>query len=107
LTRVVEMMLESGDKVLVEVDTIPGVDRAGTRAEKAVDIAAHTLDKGLEQVAPIMNAVVNRLRDTPEPPDRVTLQFGLKVSGELGLIIGKSAAEANFTITAEWSGPAR
>ena len=103
MTRVVEMMLESGDKVLVEVDTIPGVDRAGTRAEKAVDVVAHTLEQGLEQVGPIMTAVVHRLRDNPTPPDKVTLQFGLKVSGELGLIIGKSAAEANFTITAEWN----
>ncbi|MEV4310637.1 CU044_2847 family protein [Actinocrispum sp. NPDC049592] len=99
------MTLESGDKVLVEVDTIPGVDRASTRADKAIDVATHTLDKGLEQVAPVMNAVVNRLRDTPTPPDKVTLQFGLKVSGELGLIIGKSSAEANFTITAEWNAP--
>ena len=99
------MTLESGDKVLVEVDAIPGVNRAGTRTAKAVDVAAHTFDKGLEQVGPVMNAVVHRLRNTSTPPDKVTLQFGLKVSGELGLIIGKSSAEANFTITAEWNAP--
>jgi hypothetical protein len=98
------MALDSGEKVLVEVEAIPGVDRV-SRADRAIDVATQTLDRGLEQVGPLMNAVVTRMRATDTPPDKVTLQLGLKVSGELGLIIGKSAAEANFTITAEWSAP--
>jgi hypothetical protein len=98
------MTLDSGDKVLMEVEVTPGVDRVG-RADHAIDVATQSLDKGLEQVGPLMNAVVQRMRSTATPPDKVTLQLGLKVSAELGLIIGKSAAEANFTITAEWSAP--
>jgi NTP-dependent ternary system trypsin peptidase co-occuring protein len=39
---------------------------------------------------------VRQLRDMGDPPAKVTLQFGLKVSGELGLIIGKTAAEAKL-----------
>jgi NTP-dependent ternary system trypsin peptidase co-occuring protein len=102
VSHIVEMPLESGEKILVEVEPVPGVGRA-SRGDHAVEVAKHTLEKGLDQLGPLMNAVVRQLRGIDDPPEKVTLQFGLKVSGELGLIIGKTAAEANFTISAEWT----
>jgi hypothetical protein len=97
-----EMSLESGEKILVEIDPVPGIDRVG-RADRVVEAAKDTLEKGLDQIGPVMNAVVKRFKALESPPDKVSLQFGLKVSGELGLVIGKTATEANFTITAEWT----
>jgi inner membrane protein involved in colicin E2 resistance len=35
-------------------------------------------------------------------PDKIELEFGLKVSGEGNIYVVKSAAEASLKITAEW-----
>lgn len=99
--RVVEVPLETGERVLVEVSESPGVDRVG-RADRVVETAKQTLEEGLDRVQPVIGAVVRRFRDMVDPPDKVTLQFGLKATGELGLVIGKATTEANFTISAEW-----
>lgn len=101
MLRVVEVSLDSGDRVLVEVAEAPGVDRVG-RGERAVDIAKQTLEEGLGKVQPVIQAMVRQFRDMPDPPDKVTLQFGMKATGEFGFVIGKAATEANFTVSAEW-----
>lgn len=101
MVRIVEVPLETGERVLVEVGESAGVDRVG-RTERVIETAKQTLEEGLDRVQPVIGAVVRRFRDMADPPDKVTLQFGLKATGELGLVIGKATTEANFTISAEW-----
>ena len=31
------------------------------------------------------------------------MEFGIKVTGEAGVVVAKAATEANFTVSAEWS----
>ncbi|MBO0869993.1 MAG: hypothetical protein J2P15_15650 [Micromonosporaceae bacterium] len=67
---------------------------------------------------PAANDVVGRVRDAVEPavraaqvvldrvreaaPDRVTVKFGLKVSGRVDWLVAKAATEGNFEVTLTW-----
>jgi hypothetical protein len=103
VATVVEMPLEDGNTVLVEVsDDEQRLQRVG-RVGTVVRDTAETLEEALRRVKPAVTAVLNQTRDLVTPPDKVKLEFGVKFTAEAGVVIAKAATEANFKLTLEWT----
>jgi hypothetical protein len=50
----------------------------------------------------VLNAVKTGMKELP--PDKVTLQFGLQIGGQVGIpLVTTGAAQANVNVTVEWS----
>ncbi|MCX4529865.1 CU044_2847 family protein [Streptomyces sp. NBC_01551] len=102
MPELIEMHLDEGGSVWVEVsDGLPVIDRVG-RGEDALRSTARTLQDALSRVRPAVDAVVDQLRSAALPPDEVNVQFGIKITAEAGAVIAKAATEANFTVSATW-----
>ena len=99
-----EMPLRDGGSVFVDVDESPrgGVTRGGRREDFIVE-AGQTLEDALDRVTPAFRALVDRLRALAERPDEITVDFGLRLSSEVGAIIAKTGGEANFAISLKWT----
>lgn len=103
MTTVVEMPLEDGSMILVEVsDDEQRLQRVG-RIGSVVRDSAETLDQALRRVKPVVTTVLNQIRDLATPPDTVKVEFGVKLTAEAGVVIAKAATEANFKLTLEWT----
>ena len=107
MAHVAEMTLDDGQVViLVVASTGPaGTQRVG-RARGPVTGAAETLQQALARVRPALGAVVDGVRSLPEPPEKVTVEFGITLSADVGVVVARGTTEANFTVTMEWPGPA-
>ncbi|WP_234380096.1 CU044_2847 family protein [Streptomyces sp. CMB-StM0423] len=93
---------EGAGSVRVEADEeADGIVRAARPGEVAAS-AGRTLQDALDGIRPVAAAVHERLRALPAAPDRVTVEFGVKLSAEAGVIVARGTAEANFTVTLEW-----
>ncbi|MFG3342426.1 CU044_2847 family protein [Glycomyces sp. NPDC048151] len=102
-TRIVTMPLESGGSVDIEItDNSEAFIEPVGRVADATATTVRTLRKAFSEITPAVEEVVEQLRGTPSKPDRIAIQFGVKITGETTAILAKAAAEANFTITAEW-----
>ncbi|TKA00510.1 CU044_2847 family protein [Actinacidiphila oryziradicis] len=101
------VLVEGGETLHVEVDGhgADGWTRAG-RTHDAVEAAGRTLQEVLAPMRPAMQAVVGQLRGGIAPPDRISLEFGIKFSAEAGVVVARTATEANFTVSVEWNRPA-
>ncbi|KUM79533.1 hypothetical protein AQI70_09225 [Streptomyces curacoi] len=99
-----EMLLDSGDRVLVQVSGARpgGVDRVG-RGDRVVVGAAQTLQQALARTRPALSAVMETARSLTEPPSAVTVEFGISLSAEVGVVIARGTTEANFTVSMEWA----
>jgi hypothetical protein len=103
VATVVEMSLEDGSSILVEVaDDEQRLERVG-RLSSVVRDTAETLDEALRRVKPAVTTVLNQLRDLATPPDKVKIEFGVKLTAEAGVVIAKAATEANFKLSLEWT----
>lgn len=94
-----------GGFVLVEADRadVPsdeGLTLATPEPGKAVATASTTLSESLERIKPVVNAVKDKLEAAA--PDHLTVEFGIKLGGETGVILAKGTAEVNFAITMTW-----
>ncbi|MCX3058222.1 CU044_2847 family protein [Streptomyces beihaiensis] len=104
MAPLVRIPLDDGSTLTVETDGAgepagheesPGIDRVGRGGD--------TLQTALARVQPALTAVVDHVRGLAHAPDSVTVEFGIKLSAQAGVIVAKAATEANFTITAQWS----
>lgn len=72
-------------------------------ATELVVKANDTFDTALERIRSAADAMLNRLTSLTQPPDELTVEFGVKLNAETGAVIAKASTEANFTIHLKWS----
>jgi Trypsin-co-occurring domain 1 len=101
-----EVPLEDGDGgavVLVEADRgdiAGGLVLASPQPGEAAARAVHSLASSLEQLEPVLRTVKEKL--VASAPEHFTVEFGVKLGGETGIIVAKGTVEANLKITMTW-----
>ena len=111
MTAITSIRLDDGSLLRVET-TAPASARPASedpyepirRPRPADDVgnAADTLRDAVDRVRPAVQDIVESLRSVPRRPDRITLEFGVKVTAEAGVVVARTAAEAHFTVGVEW-----
>lgn len=89
--------------VLVEADRddIPGgLTLASPEPGQATARAARSLAASLEQLESMLRVVKDKL--AASAPEHFTVEFGVKLGGETGIIVAKGTAEVNLKITMAW-----
>jgi hypothetical protein len=97
---------ESGGVVLVEADRgdiSGGLTLASPQPGEAAAKAARSLAASLEQLEPVLRTVKDKL--VASAPEHYTVEFGVKLGGETGIILAKGTAEVNLKITMTWDRP--
>ena len=79
----------SGDLVLASADP-----------EKLADRTRLSLEEALGNLKPSLQKIVHLLRELS--PDETVVEFGLKIGGEVGIVIARGTAEVNFTVRMSW-----
>ncbi|TDB71325.1 CU044_2847 family protein [Micromonospora sp. KC723] len=102
MSQVVEFPLAGGGAVRVEVpdeDETVAVGRPG----EVIARAHETLESVLSGLRPLAEAVLADLRAAAQPPDRVSVEFGVKLSAKAGLVVASGTSEANLKVQVEWN----
>jgi hypothetical protein len=92
-----------GDVVVFEVDRSEVPDDlvlASAGPGKVAVRARTTLEEAFTDFKPSLAKIVDVLREMA--PGEMTVEFGVKMGCETGVIIAKGAAEANFKVTMSW-----
>jgi hypothetical protein len=99
-----DVPVDGGTRLLVEADPElilgGGPTLAAPEAGRAAASATRSLEASLEQLDPLLHAVREKLRAAA--PERFSVEFGVKIGGETGLILAKGTAEVNLKITMTW-----
>jgi hypothetical protein len=104
MKHLVEFPLEGSKEVIfveVEEDEEGNFTDASTLGEK-IERASQTLEDSLQKIKPAAEAVIKKLKGLSQPPDEISVAFGLKLSADAGVILASSSIEANYTVTVLW-----
>ena len=61
-----------------------------------------TFEQALDKVKPAASAIIRKLRSLHDSPDEIEVEFGLKLSAELGAIVASTHIDANYSVTLKW-----
>lgn len=89
--------------VLVETDSVDipgGLVLASPEPGRAAATASRSLSASLEHLEPVLRTVKEKL--VASAPEHFTVEFGVKLGGESGIILAKGTAEVNLKITMTW-----
>jgi len=106
MAQIIEFPVEAGGVLRVQaVD--PWADSgeelvAATGVAEKVQHARETLETALSTVTPGLGVVTRQLRKLA--PDEMTVEFGLVLGVEHGIIVAKGKGEVHFTVTLAWNG---
>lgn len=106
MKKLVEFPLEDGTSIIVEVDENVSDDYSGVRgntSDKVVERAEKTLEAALDQVKNSANMIIKRMVNLSEKPDEIEIEFGLKLSTQVGAVIASGSVEANYVVKLKWS----
>lgn len=107
MRHLVDLPLEEGGSITVELDDAPASRQGGpvTRSARPGEMATaatQTFEQALGGVAPASRAIVSKLRAAADPSE-IVVEFGLKLSVDSGVIVARTGGEANFRVMLTWA----
>lgn len=103
MMSVIEFPMDNGGILRVQAadaDVPPGPVPA-SRGEQLLK-ATESLEQSFRRIVPALTAVTNQLRELS--PEQLSVEFGLTLTAEAGVIVAKGGAEVHFTVNLGWSG---
>lgn len=103
--KLVEYKLEQGGTVLIEVEETEE-ERGRVPVARKLEMpeeATKEFEKALDEIRPVVDTIVQKLKDLSSKPDNIGVEFGIKMNTQAGAIIAATGVEANFKITLSWN----
>ncbi len=108
MTEYLEVRTPDGEIVLFEsLEDLDGVVPAGRHRGPGGHRDGGSLRQGLRVIRAVAGAVSENLDTLAAPPNRISVEMGVKAVGEVGFAITKSTAEAHLVVTLEWTSARR
>lgn len=104
MLRLVEFPLKDGGCILVEVDdpvSDGGIVPAASLGE-TVAKATQSFEDALKKVKVTAAGLLSELRGLAEAPEEISVEFGIKIGAEAGVILASGTVEANYKIGLKW-----
>ena len=79
--------------------SVDAVSRLGDTVEKA----GRTLAEVLRPLIPVLDSVHQTVSKADQPPDEVAVEFGLKLSSDLHLVVVGGNGETSLKVSAKWN----
>ncbi|MFF9405715.1 CU044_2847 family protein [Streptomyces anandii] len=94
--------LGDGEFVVAELER---ADSGVVEAASASDVVARATGSfaaALEQVRAAAALTVRRMRDLPQRPDEVTVEFGVQLDAEVGAVLARTGAQGHLQVQLTW-----
>jgi hypothetical protein len=104
-TQYYKFVIDNQSSFIVETTepTIRG-GRAVAGGGRLVENAQVNFEQIISRIPDFINPLRDQIVKGIPQTESVKVEFGFKISGELGIIVAKSQAEANFKVTFVWKG---
>ncbi len=97
-----DFILADGTQVTFESD-LPAASGAeqltGRRGEAQ---AEERFDVVLQRIRPVAQSLLDSLKDL-NTPQEISLEFGVKLGGEAGVVFASATSECNFKVALKWT----
>lgn len=98
-----DVPIEGGSPVRVEVEAPEGgLVPAAADDDTQVGRLSESLDKAMDRIRPMAEVITGKLAGMAVRPDSVTAEFGMKFSVDAGVIVARTASEAQISVKLTW-----
>nr|MDT0656477.1 CU044_2847 family protein [Micromonospora sp. DSM 115978] len=105
MSYLIDVPVEGGGRLVVQAseEDLPDELVPAARPGEVVTRASETLEAALDQLRPAIVAIRSGL--AAMAPDEMTVDFGIVLGAETGIVVAKGSTEVHFTVTLTWKRP--
>jgi hypothetical protein len=107
MSRLIEFALDTKGKTIVLVetdDTIPAQGQARVSVGSAVaEKANQAFDAAIAGIKPIAVTVMRQLTDVVADASEISVEFGIKLTANAGVILAGTSGEGNCKVSIKWA----
>jgi hypothetical protein len=102
MSYLIEVPMEGGGRLVVQAsdEDLPNELVLASRPGEVVARAGQTLEAAFDQLKPALGAIRTGLAAVA--PDEMTVDFGIVIGAETGIVVAKGSTEVHFTVTLTW-----
>lgn len=95
--------LDGGGEVLIEVASDgPELSPVSRNSGGAAETAGATLAAALHPIRDAASTVLGQFRAMAARPDKIEVEFGVKLNAQVGAVIAKTAVEGHLNVKLTW-----
>ncbi|KRC98176.1 MULTISPECIES: CU044_2847 family protein [unclassified Streptomyces] len=105
---IAEFLLEDGSAVLVRVSEESAQSSVLTRGASpstVIEKAEGTFESVMRAVRGVAHGVAAQMKEFPQRPDALVVQFGVELNAQAGAIVTAVGASAQLTVSLTWNKP--
>jgi hypothetical protein len=96
----VELPIDGSETITVEISN-QGLVRAG--AGDVIGKATERLDEAIGKVVRMGQQVIKQAKAQAQPPNKIEVELGLKLTAKTNFVVAESTGEANFKVILKWT----
>ncbi|MBX2814102.1 MAG: hypothetical protein KTR25_19995 [Myxococcales bacterium] len=102
-TKIIEFPLEDGGYVRAEINQLPTEALEGIASMNPTVERTHTtFEQATQNIRPIADSLLASLTSLDVSPDEVTIDFGVRFTGDAGVILASVSTQASCTVRLTW-----
>jgi len=109
MTHYIETQTKDGATLRIEVESTSKTSVGFTRQPSPTDVSSEGVkdayDQALTAIQNWANGVLDTIQNMETQPSAATVDFAIKVDGEVGAMIAKSRDEGQFRVSLSWKQP--
>ncbi len=102
MKNLVRYQIDSDSYITVEIDEPSSGTTFATGRGRRLEQAKEKFEEVLGQIKPVTSLIIKTLNDLADSPDEATIEFGVKLSSNSGVVIASAGVEANFVFKLTW-----
>ncbi len=102
MKNLVRYQIDSDSYITVESDEPSSGTRRATARGNALEQAKEKFEDVIGQIKPVTSLIIKTLNDLADSPDEATIEFGVKLNTNSGVVIASAGVEANFVFKLTW-----
>ena len=107
MTQYIETFTEDGTAIRIEVEADSklggvGFARQTPSDDVSSDATKDAYDQTLNTIRSCANGVIDTIQNLPAPPSAASIDFAIKIDPEVGAMVAKSGADAQFKVSLSW-----
>lgn len=106
--KLIEISTDNNTKIYIEavdyqiLDDVDSLMMPVASEEKIIEKAKDYFENSIEQIKNFSNSVAKSIKDIDMCPDEFEMEFAVKFSTDVGVIISSIGAEANLSVKMKW-----
>ena len=109
MTHYIETKTKSGNVIRIEVEDTSKPSPGFTRSVPPTNVSGETAESAygdlLQTIEGCAAGVVDSIQSLDAPPSSASVDFAIKIDGEVGVMIARSREDSQFRVSLSWKQP--